>query len=155
VTEALGLARYKPEHVLIPNLQPPALVIKPDRTEVADDKDLVVTLTATPRGGHEFNRPDHWFLWVGDHRFRDSQWQPVAGQYQAQVKIPYTTLRQGVNRLTLQGFSKGGSSEKVVVRVRRVGPPVQPRLFVTVVGVADYSRARAGTGIRLVDLPGI
>jgi WD40 repeat protein len=153
VTEAIAERTFTPDPRRIVDVEPPRLTLKADPEEVADGP-VTLTLTVTPLGSRDVHRPRHLVLWVGDCQYREwpseaqkGAWPP-AGPFTDRVVIPAKDLRHGLNRLTLQCFNGAGTSTSKSVTVLRKGERPRPRLFVQLVGISDYRKARAPAGFK-------
>jgi hypothetical protein len=158
VAEVIRKMQTAPEHVNIPAIEPPRLQIAAEAAHVKD-ADLTLTLAATPRGPRDTHRARRLILWVGDYRYQE--WSekdlPDSGPFLQRVTIPRHRLRNGVNRLTLQCYGRGGTSDRAQLEVVKEGPPSKPRLFVVLIGVVDYSQIRFSSDAPDEDrnLPGV
>jgi len=135
------------------DLRPPDLTLEirdpatgaPVKTLPAGGK-VKVMLRVRPLQQRENHQPERVYLWINDHR----AWQaPLGGKreikqvYEWNVEVDAAQLRQGLNRLSLQCYirgdaSAGETSAKKEVEFTKAGKDVRPRLFVVLVGVADY-----------------
>jgi WD40 repeat protein len=158
VAEAIRNMRFPPERVNLGDLQPPEVKMEVDRREVTDS-DLAVTLTVRPRGQLDFHQAERLALWIGDHRFWPPPgWRSKKGEFQQKVTIPKGRLRNGTNQLTFLCFSGAGTSSRVQQTVTRIGPRRKGKLFVVLVGIIDFTKARPlprNTSSPFANLPGV
>jgi hypothetical protein len=138
VIEKMALA---PERVPFPDIEPPDVSIKA-AANVVKNANVIVNLTAVPRGKEADQQLDQVNLWINDYLFKDD-WQLGPGVFrQLRFVVPRARLRRGPNTLILQCYNKaGGRGEESVTVTYESDQPVQPRLFGLAVGINDYSRA--------------
>jgi WD40 repeat protein len=138
-----------PAKTALLDLEPPAVQLTVSEATVKD-RDLVVTLTAVPRGRGENHRVTRVLLWVNDHLFeRWADPKQLAldkdGVFRRKVVVPRDKLRRGANLLTLQGYNQGDvRGEAKPVKVVLARGPQPPDLYGVFVGVSDYSKTSLG-----------
>jgi WD40 repeat protein len=140
-----------PGKVAFLDLEPPAVQFSVAEATVKD-RDLVVTLTATPRGRGQNHQITRVLLWVNDYQFE--RWATPqqlkldrGGVFRRKVVVPRARLRRGANLLTLQAYNQGdvrGETKPVKVVLARAAQA--PDLYGVFVGVSDYSKTRLGEG---------
>jgi WD40 repeat protein len=150
---------------LLPDLFPPKVVVKADVVNPAANQDVKVTVTVTPqpRQDGKVNPVARVELWLnGHHRVGLDTLQgrkfAVGVPFDVVFTVKAEDLRSGANRLHAIGIGfddpgtgsgLGKSNELLVSAPIRA---VQPRLFVVVAGIADYSSLLDGD--KEMDLPG-
>jgi hypothetical protein len=146
VAAMLKTWKSDPRAVAFLELEPPEVKIELSETRVKD-RDLIVTLTAAPRGRGENHRLTRVLLWVNDYQFE--HWAgpkqlalDEAGTFRRRVVVPRDRLRGGTNLLTLQCYNQGdvrGEANPAKVVLQR--PPQPPDLYGVFVGVSDYAKS--------------
>jgi WD40 repeat protein len=125
----------------IVGFRPPQVTL----TQRAGGEELEVTMHAR---AFDKDNPDQQLqrveLWIDD--FRLGVWNAAGSQFDKTIRIPRSSLRSGVNQLTLQCFNKAGGNDEDKKTVRHEMRKELPDLHGLVIGIDDYSKARVPGG---------
>jgi WD40 repeat protein len=109
--------------------------------------DVLVTVTAAPRGPQQNQQPERVVLWINDYQFE--VWEQARLKldkdkvFRQEVKVPQAKLRRGENLLIAQCFNRGGlRSEAKPVPVTCERAATKSNLYGLFVGVGDYRRSK-------------